>query len=99
MKEKEFFKSLKVEKGKEWLKSYLLNFGISVWWWMGAGIMVLCFLSFCFFDWIRFFSSWATEITAAPYKVFVIVRALEFLIPAFALFIIGIYLYLKKDRV
>lgn len=85
------------EKILKSLKDYLLKFGISLWWWLACGGMILCFIFFCLFDWIRYFSSWAYDITALSYDVLVIIRALEFGLPALALLLIGLFLYLQKD--
>lgn len=60
-------------------------------WWLAAGIMAILFGFTCLMDYLHNFAH-GVVVTSAPYGVFVLVRAIEFLIPALLFALIALYL-------
>ncbi len=66
-------------------------------WWLAAGIMVILFGFTCLMDYLRNFAH-GVVVTSAPYSVFMLVRAIEFLIPALLFALIALYLGWKHRQ-
>ncbi|MEY8309003.1 hypothetical protein AAK899_05715 [Erysipelotrichaceae bacterium 51-3] len=66
-------------------------------WWLASGIMAVLFGFTCLLDYLHHFSSHAVT-TSAPYWAFVVVRAIEFLIPAALFALIALYLMYRHHH-
>ena len=62
-------------------------------WLLITGILLVCFLYFALLDWQRY----TTSFGSAPFYVFLIVRAIEFVFPALITLAIALVLFFKQE--
>ncbi len=61
-------------------------------WLLMTGLLLVIFLYFLLLDWQRYSPS-----DSAPFYVFLIVRSIEFLLPAFLCLIIALVLFFREE--
>ena len=66
-------------------------------WWLASGIMAILFGFTCLMDYLHHYASHVVT-NSAPYWAFVVVRAIEFLIPAAIFALIALYLMYRHHK-
>lgn len=86
-----FLQNKWIQKGKAWWSRASLDKVKT--WLLLTGLLLVCFLYFSILDWQRYITSFYS----APFYVFLIVRSIEFILPAILCLVIALVLFFKEE--
>ncbi|MBD5424255.1 MAG: hypothetical protein HDR44_03950 [Allobaculum sp.] len=86
-----FLQNKWIQKGKTWWSRASLDRVKT--WLLLTGLLLVCFLYFSLLDWQRYITSFYST----PFYVFLIVRSIEFILPAILCLAIALVLFFKEE--